>query len=265
MLNSFINKACYTLFIILFSTINCVGQDVVERDVNNKLAVVLNGNVGSVMPFPFSNVPDDASADMMIRPFVGIQLNRPLSPNLYLKLSAMYSNKSVGFNTTLKNQLYNGYIEQNINGKIVEGYIEDAYFTGVSSGFYKLQYVETNLSIAAKMSDKGAVYLGIYFAYLLNGENEIIVDGTISLAPDIPPISDRFERTEDYASYINKSDFGFQIGIERKIYKKINGNIQLSSGLHSIYNSGLEAIDFTMLNMYLAFGFTYYLGHNIFL
>lgn len=261
--SSFINKNVFIYFFCCFYSLSCLGQETGEDHSKNNIAVVINGNVGSVIPYPFSNIPNDANASMQVRPYFGIQMNRSLSPRFYLKFSAMYSNKSVAFDATLKNQSYNGYIEHEVNGIITGDYVEDAYFNGISNGYYKLQYIETNLSLSTKITDKSAIYFGIYFAYLIKGENEITVDGTISLAPDIPPISGRFESTENYSDNLNKSDFGLQIGFERKIYKRLNADVQFSSGLHSIYNDDLEAIDYNMLNMYVAFGFTYYLRNNV--
>ena len=227
-------------------------------------ALVVNGNVGSAIPFPFSNIPEERSAVMKLRPSLGLQYNKELGGPSFLKFNALYSVKAVDFSATLVDQPYNGYVEYDVGGQIAEGYVEDAYFSGISNGSYNMKYIELNASYARKLAPTFSVYAGIYLAFLLQADNEIYVKGTVSHGVGLPPISSEFDRTENYSHHVNGTDFGFQVGVEHKIYKRLNVNGQFSSSLHSIYDNELTALDFSMLNMYATLGITYFITSSIY-
>lgn len=230
----------------------------------NYPAIVLNTNVGSAIPFPFYNIPEERYANMILQPYVGLQLNHVVSPKMYLKFNISYSAKASDFSATLVDQPYNGTMEQEVNGNVSEVYVEDAYFSGHSEGSYRLKYIELNSSLGYRIGKNAGVYLGFYIAFLMDAKNEVFVDGTVSLGPKLPPVSTRFQRTQDYEKYINKTDFGLQLGFEHKLYKKLNANGQFSTGLYSIYSKKLEAVEFAMINMYVSLGFTYSIGASYF-
>ena len=230
----------------------------------NYTALVVNGNVGAAIPFPFYNIPEERHASMTLQPYLGLQLNHVISSVMYLKFNLLYSSKAVDFSATLVDQPYNGYIEVMVNGQVAEGNVEDAYFSGSSEGIYRLKYLELNSSIGRRIGKKSGIYMGFYVAFLLDARNEVYVDGTVSHAPGLPPISSQFQRSQDYSEFINKTDFGFQVGYELKVYKKLNFNCQFSSGLYSIYSDDLEAVEFAIINMYASIGFTYFIGSSLF-
>lgn len=230
----------------------------------SQTAVVINGNVGSAIPVPFYNIPEERSAVMKLRPSIGLQYNRDIGEKHFLKFNMLYSVKAVDFSATLVDQPYSGYMEYDIGGQVSEGYVEDAYFSGLSEGSYLMKYIELNASFARKIGAKASIYGGLYLAFLLEANNQIYVQGTVSHGPGLPPISSEFERTEDYSDYVNSSDFGFLIGAEHKIYKNLTVNARFSSGLHSIYRDDLQALDFAMVNMYATFGFTYFINSSLY-
>jgi hypothetical protein len=262
--NSHINYLISAVLLIYCA--NSYGQNEEEWSLfsGNYPAVIINTNVGSAIPFPFYNIPEERHVNMVFQPYLGLQLNHMISPKSYLKFNISYSAKAADFSAVLVDQPYNGSMEQEVNGKISEVYVEDAYFSGNSQGSYRLKYVELNSSFGRRIGKNGGLYLGIYLAFLLDAENEVFVDGTVSLGPKLPPVSTQFQRVQDYKKYINKTDFGFQLGYEHRLYKKLNANGQFSTGLYSIYSRDLEAVEFSMINMYISLGFTYFIGTSMF-
>ncbi|MEQ9064686.1 MAG: outer membrane beta-barrel protein [Vicingaceae bacterium] len=234
------------------------------KEMRTDMAILLNMNVGSVIPFPIYNIPEERQATMQPRPYFAVQFNTKIGERLIIKVSQAFSQKSVAFSASLIDQPYNGYIKQIVNGQVSEGEVTDAYFTGFSEGNFNLTYFELNSSLAYRLGKRSSLYAGLYAAYLLRSINKVRVDGTVSLGPGLPPISTRFQRSEDYSEFVKKIDPGFMIGFERKIRGHVNFNLQYTSSLSSIYKSDLEAVQFTMLNMFVSMGLTFYLNKDFY-
>ena len=120
--------------VLLIHGVYSYGQNEGEGSLftGNYPAIVLNTNVGSAIPFPFYNIPEERHANMVFQPYLGLQLNHTLSPKTYVKFNIAYSAKASDFSTTLVDQPYNGLMEQEVTGKVAEVNVADAYFSGYS-------------------------------------------------------------------------------------------------------------------------------------
>ena len=235
------------------------------KEIKQDFVIVLGGNVGSAIPFPFYHIPEERHANMMVRPYIGFQYNREIGDRMIIRIGHGFSQKAVEFSATLVDQPYNGYVEYELsNGNTAKGEVEDAYFNGHTNGNFNLRYYEFNSSIGRRLGKRSTLYSGIYGAYLFKSENKVFVDGSVSLGPGLEPISKRFQRSEDYSDMFRKWDFGFQLGYERQVLKRLCVNAFFSSSLRSIYKPELEAVSYTMLNMYACVGITYHLFEGLY-
>jgi opacity protein-like surface antigen len=107
----------------------------------------------------------------------------------------------------------------------------------------KINFIEISPKLKYKVINRVQILFGPYIGYAVNGKRELINDGSpysgggdFAIETEYVPSVDFNHTSISYSYKINKLDYGFNIGIDYNLTKKILVRSEYSFGLSNLYS-----------------------------
>lgn len=123
---------------------------------------------------------------------------------------------------------------------------QPVFFNGNVRGEFNNKYLEAPFIVLYKISDKWKVQGGGYLALLLSGSHQVWATGIVG--DNFLNIDNEFS---DESDSISKWDYGVNAGVSYKVFRQIETELRISTGLRSIFSDDYQLADDTIRNVYL--------------
>lgn len=234
------NKIYFTFLLSLLSL------GVFTQDFNWSVYPSLGIDVGGAVPFPFSDIPEDAGGTPKMNPLLGAGFEYNVHPKWNLALEINYHNLEFSANAKV--------ISQSINHGAL-------YFSGDTKTDIELRQVEFPLLTRWKAGENWSLLFGIYYSRLLEGKFLTRgFDGVLSSNKDdtdnaeLPGPAD-MENNYDWA--LDKYDYGLFLGYRYNLNHRLFFWGRFHFGLKSIFQKDFEVIEYEMYQLRLSVGASY--------
>lgn len=234
-------KKILVFFCVLVFSLSAVAQD--NRKID--LGIHIGLDFGAAVPWPISDAiggGDKMNAVPQLTPGFGFSGEYHFSEKWSAVIEATY--KSVGLDASI--------ITLNSGQKFKDDGV-DVIFYGKAKTTMSFTMLELPLSAKYKINENNRVFMGGYFAYILNSKfNATAMNGYLKnpeIPEDITVVNPNDPLYQDFSSNLRHWDAGWQIGYERKIQKRISLSGKFSMGLVDIFKPGENYLDYSMLNM----------------
>ncbi|MBN1598880.1 MAG: outer membrane beta-barrel protein [Bacteroidales bacterium] len=231
--------------LILLLSINAYSQNSILSIYPN-----LGVDVGGAIPFPFSDIPEDAGGTPKPYPTLGLGVNYEFNEEWSLSLECNYHLIAFSAKATVRSQPIN-----NDDGTTV------LYFTGETKADVELRQVEFPLSANYKVGENWYVIFGGYYSRILEGT--FYTEGKNGVLSNDRNITDNAilpgtaPTQYDFNDKIDKWDAGIMIGYRYNISQKLFFWAKFHVGFKSIFQKDFKNIDYEMYQLRLSAGISY--------
>ncbi|OFX88854.1 MAG: hypothetical protein A2W99_05140 [Bacteroidetes bacterium GWF2_33_16] len=236
-----------TMLSLLFICFNPSGSKAQER----KLIIypALGVDLGGAVPFPFSDIPDDAGGTPEPYPFLGIGAEYPIYENWKIATEVNYRVISFTADAKVISQAY------------YPGDGSTLYFSGDTYTDVELRMVEFPLFGIYQLRDSRAVVFGIYYSIILEGNFDTdATDGVINADKSITDnaiLPGNASTSYPFSKYLDNYDYGILLGYRYKLTEKMNLYGRIQVGFKSIFKPSFDNIDYEMYQVRLNIGASY--------
>ena len=215
------------------------------RDIH--LGIHTGLDLGAAVPWPINKAiggGDKMNATPHITPALGLSVEYQFLPRWSLVAEATY--KTVALDASIIT-LRNGQKFQD------DGF--GVTFYGRAKMSMSFSMLEVPLYFKFKINDNNRVFLGGYYAYVADSKFvATAMDGRLEkddqqggttvdiIKPDSPFV-------QDFDDNLDNWDTGFQVGYERKVWKKLTLSGRVSVGFKDIFKPNENYLDYSMWNM----------------
>lgn len=203
-------------------------------------------DLGAAVPWPLSKAVgggDKMNATPKLTPALGFSGEYEFLPRWSAVVEATY--KTVALDASIVT-LSNG---QNFKSDGI-----DVIFYGKAKTSMSFTMLEVPLYVKFKINENNRVFLGGYYSYIVNGKFEATaIDGRLHNRenPERPPsvISPEHPLENNFSENMDNWDVGFQVGYERKIWKRVSLAGRFSTGFKDIFKPNQNYLAYSMWNM----------------
>ncbi len=176
----------------------------------------------------------------------GIFTRYLINEKMALQLGLAYNAKKASYEAPVHDKEYTHYEDINLPDGSVTTAVIESFFNGTVEGKFNNQYLEAPLVFIYNLGDKWSVHGGPYASYLLKGKHHVWATGIVG--DNFTAVEDQFS---DESSSINTWDYGLNAGVNYKIFRQIECELRISSGLRSIFSDEYLLAEDTIRNLYL--------------
>ncbi len=208
--------------------------------------MIFGTEVGIIFGTPYGPAEEGAKGKPGLGLHGAIFARYDIAPRFGMQLGLAYNAKKASYSSPVIDQDYTYYQDLNLpDGSTVTAVIE-TFFNGTAKGKFNNHYLEAPVMVFFNLSDKWSVLGGGYAALLLKGEHKVWATGVVG--DNFDTVEDEFS---DESEFISKWDFGLNTGVNYKIYKQIECELKISSGLKSIFKDEYQLAEDTIRNIYM--------------
>lgn len=232
---------------IIVLLLSLISLSAVARD-KGKLNIGIHTglDIGAAVPWPIFGGAiggdDKMNATPRLTPAIGFSGEYRMSDKFSAMLEATY--KTIGIDASI--------ITLNSGQKFKDDGL-DVIFYGKAKTTMSFSMFEFPLYVKYRINENNRVFLGGYYARIVNGKFEATALNGRLENPDNPDditiVKPSDPLYQDFGSNLDNWDAGWQAGYERKLSGRINLSGRFSMGLKDIFKPGQNYLEFSMLNM----------------
>lgn len=243
------NKILIVLFCIANNLLHA--QDYPKWMINPSIGI----DLGAVIPYPTSKIPDGAKFTPKVTPSFGISFQYTLHPKWNVGLDINHHTLAFKGNANVVSQPFWSDDREYV-----------FYFTGEAKTNVKLQFIEIPLSFYYRLSPKSSLVLGLYFSKILKGRFDTEGNkGWISASKedtDNAPLPGKQHTRYSFSDNLTSTDFGVLLGYQYQIHKRFLLSGKLNLGLKSIFKPEFQNLDYEMYQFRANISAAYILFQN---
>lgn len=215
-----------------------------QNDRKFNFGIHLGLDLGAAVPWPLAKAisgDDKMNAVPQLTPGLGLSGEYHFDDRWSAVAEATY--KSVGLDASI--------ITLNSGQKFKDDGL-DVIFRGKAKTSMSFTMLEVPLSVKFKISENNRVFLGGYYAYIVNGKfNATAMSGYLENPEngEITVVNPSDPLKQDFSANLRHWDIGWHMRYERKILNRLTLSGKFSMGLVDIFKRGENYLDYSMLNM----------------
>ncbi len=217
-----------------------------EEQTPKKSNFVFGSELGIITGSPIGPAEEGAKGKLGIGLHTGVFAKYFFNNAVAFQWGLAYNAKKASYETPVYDQDYTYHQDIALpDGSTVTAII-DTYFNGNVRGNFNNTYLESPILVYYYFNPRFSLHGGGYAALLLRGNHEVWATGVVG--DNFDTVADEYS---DESPFINKWDYGMSLGVNYKVYKQIECELRLSSGLRSIFSSEYQLADVTVRNVYM--------------
>ncbi len=224
------------------------GKGVAQPHISHYFHLAFNTGAATPLSFP-GNIRKVQHYSSLFSPVVGYEANLPLKgrwqvyAGLGLSWKGMEVTDSVAYLHTLIK----------VDSAEIEG-----DFTGNNKTTCRNIYLNLPLGIAYTAGDNWRLRAGLYLGFLLRPSfSGTVSDGYLRRGNSLGEKITIDEASFNFDDEQRKFDFGIDLAVAKKVYKKFSLSGNLQWGLQPLFPSGFKGVAFNMYNIFFALGVQY--------
>lgn len=248
-------------FVILFTSISLFSQDenqskYAQFSFGTELGVMYGTPIGPSdkgSTISVGTAPNDVLLTLdgpSGRPGLGLRVGvfgrYQLIEKLGIQIGLAYAAKKANYSAPAYDQDYTDIQEVILPNGNPFTIVTPTYFNGNVKGEFNNKYLEVPFVVLYDLSEKWKVQGGGYTAMLLSGSHEVWATGIVG--NNFLEIENEYK---DESSAISTWDYGLNAGVSYKVFRQIETEFRISSGLRSVFRDDYTLKEETIRNIYM--------------